>query len=94
MVKEIDFSELNDRIKSVYILDVREPYEFENYNIGGTLIPLKQLSARISEIPTDKDIVVICESGYRSMNAANYIASIYPGMNIFNLKGGLKVLKI
>jgi sulfur-carrier protein adenylyltransferase/sulfurtransferase len=93
MTGEINILQLEERFESVFILDVREPYEFNNYNIGGTLIPLRDLPGRLSEIPADKDIVVVCESGIRSANAANYIASVYTETNVFNLKGGLKVLK-
>jgi adenylyltransferase/sulfurtransferase len=93
MVGEINISDLKEKLDSVFLLDVREPYEFNNYNMGGTLIPLRDLPDRLSEIPADKDIVVVCESGVRSMHAAQYLSGIYTNIKVFNLKGGLKVLK-
>jgi rhodanese-related sulfurtransferase len=50
-----------------FILDVREPSEWNDAHIAGaTLIPLGELQARVSELPKDKEIVVVCRSGNRS----------------------------
>ncbi len=55
------------RDEGAFILDVREPDEWVNFHIpGSTLIPLGELPDRLSEIPTDKKIVVVCNSGNRS----------------------------
>jgi len=51
----------------VYVLDVREQSEWDQAHIENThLIPLGQLASRVSELPTDAPIVVICHSGNRS----------------------------
>jgi adenylyltransferase/sulfurtransferase len=94
MVGEIDSTELKERLDKVFLLDVREPYEFNNFNIGGTLIPMRELPDRLSEIPRDKDIVVICASGVRSLHAAQYISKIYSETNVFNLTGGLRLWRV
>jgi rhodanese-related sulfurtransferase len=50
-----------------FLLDVRTQEEWDQYHaIGATLIPLDQLPNRLSELPKDKQIVVICHSGNRS----------------------------
>jgi rhodanese-related sulfurtransferase len=50
-----------------FILDVREPDEWEAAHIpGATLIPLSRLSSRIAEVPRNQEIVVVCRSGNRS----------------------------
>ncbi len=50
-----------------FILDVREQSEWDGGHIeGATLIPLGQLEARQTELPTDQKIVVVCQSGGRS----------------------------
>ncbi|MFH2040584.1 MAG: rhodanese-like domain-containing protein [Chloroflexota bacterium] len=55
------------REEGAFILDVREPDEWVNFHIpGSTLIPLGELPDRLSEVPTDKTIVVVCNSGNRS----------------------------
>jgi rhodanese-related sulfurtransferase len=48
-------------------LDVREPDEWEAFHIpGATLIPLGQLAARADELPSGREIIVVCRSGNRS----------------------------
>lgn len=55
------------RDAGAFILDVREPEEWEAGHIpDSTLIPLDQLAARVSELPADQPIVVVCRSGNRS----------------------------
>ncbi|HEY4787769.1 MAG TPA: rhodanese-like domain-containing protein, partial [Bacteroidales bacterium] len=93
MVGEINASDLKHRLdnspETLFLLDVREPSEFEYFNIGGTLIPLNKLPDRLHEIPDNKDIIVICKSGVRSFKAARYISESRKDVNILNLKGGL-----
>jgi rhodanese-related sulfurtransferase len=49
------------------LLDVRSEREHERWNIrGSTLIPLKQLRSRLSELPKDQKVFVYCRSGFRS----------------------------
>lgn len=55
------------RDAGAFILDVREPDEWNTVHIpGATLIPLGQLEARVNEVPKDKEVVVVCRSGNRS----------------------------
>jgi len=93
MIDEISALELKRRMATpmdnLFLLDVREPSEFEQFNIGGTHIPLGKLTERLKEIPCDKDIVVVCRSGARSMKAAQFIAESHAANQVFNLKGGL-----
>ena len=50
-----------------FILDVREPSEWNDAHIAGaTLIPLGELASRVNELPKDTEIVVVCRSGNRS----------------------------
>lgn len=50
-----------------FILDVRQPEEWsEGHVAGATLIPLGELPARLSEVPKDQEVVVVCHSGNRS----------------------------
>jgi rhodanese-related sulfurtransferase len=58
------------RAAGTFILDVREPFEWEELHIPeATLIPLAQLSGRVDELPKDQEIVVVCRSGNRSLEA-------------------------
>ena len=79
----------------VFILDVRRQDEWDAYHVANTtLIPLDQLQARLSELPKDKQIVVICHSGNRSKTgrdillAAGFQAtSVTGGMVAWNAQG-------
>ncbi len=55
------------RDAGAFILDVRQPEEWNEYHVpGSTLIPLGELASRVDELPHDQEIVVVCRSGNRS----------------------------
>ena len=57
-----------------YLLDVRTPSEYASGHISNAdNIAVEQLASRISDLPTDKPIVVYCRSGNRSAQAANIL---------------------
>ena len=70
---EITPARLKSRLdagEDVFVLDVREPHEFEIANIPGTtLIPLGSLPQHVHELDSTADIVVHCKSGFRSGKA-------------------------
>jgi adenylyltransferase/sulfurtransferase len=79
-----------DAKEDVFVLDVREPHEYQIVNIGAPLIPLGSLESRIGELAAQKDreIVVHCKSGARSQKAA--LALKQAGFtNVSNLTGGI-----
>ncbi|MEX2602090.1 MAG: rhodanese-like domain-containing protein [Balneolaceae bacterium] len=92
-MKEITVQELKEKIdndESFFLLDVREPFEFEISNLNGTLIPLKELPGRVNELEEyrEEEVIVMCRSGARSANATNFLLS--EGFkNVKNLKGGV-----
>lgn len=64
------------RDEGAFILDVREPDEWKQFHIpGATLIPLGELAARVSEVPQDKQVVVVCRTGRRSLEGRNILVS-------------------
>jgi adenylyltransferase/sulfurtransferase len=77
--------------RPLYLLDVREPHEFQICRIpGSTLIPLGQLPARVTELPTGAgapEIIVHCRSGVRSAKAVRQLQE--RGIASRNLKGGI-----
>jgi len=58
-----------DRGDDLFVLDVREPHEYQICNINGHLIPLGDLPNRVNELDTSKEIVAHCRSGVRSAKA-------------------------
>lgn len=73
---------------TAFLLDVREPFEFELDNIGGHNIPLGELKERLQELPQDRTIVTICQSGKRSQTAQKLLKK-QGFYTVVNLKGGL-----
>jgi adenylyltransferase/sulfurtransferase len=72
----------------IFLLDVREPYEVQIAQIGGTVIPQNDVPQRLAEIPRDREIVVHCRSGARSQRIAEFLKqSGY--QNVVNLAGGI-----
>ena len=70
------------------LLDVREPHEAARRSIGGQLLPLGQLAARLSEIAPGQPVVVHCASGVRSQQAARLLLSSGFG-EVYSLRHGL-----
>ena len=78
--------------KDVLLIDVREEWERDMFNIGGLHIPMGELMSRVNEIPKDKDVVVYCEKGIRSVIVIQRLEAL--GFhNLFNLSGGMKAWK-
>jgi sulfur-carrier protein adenylyltransferase/sulfurtransferase len=90
-VPEIQVEELKralDAKEDVFILDVREPHEYQICNLGGHLIPLADLPRRVGELDRSKDIVVHCRSGARSAKAVAFLRQ--SGFDkVRNLAGGV-----
>lgn len=79
-----------DNGEEINLLDVREPDEHEEYNIGGRLLPLGDIRAMALDDIEDwegKDVVVYCRSGNRSGQASLILENA--GFNPINLIGGM-----
>lgn len=86
---------LDWRIKGVdfQLIDVREAYEFDLENLGGTLIPLSIFAEKTDSVTKEKPVVVHCKSGARSQKAVDILRQ--KGFtNVFNLKGGMLAFAI
>jgi len=77
-----------DRGDDLFVLDVREPHEFQICNLGGYLIPLNDLPKRVSELDSSREIIVHCKMGGRSARAADFLRQ--SGFSkVHNLAGGI-----
>ncbi|MFO7302890.1 MAG: molybdopterin-synthase adenylyltransferase MoeB [Acidobacteriota bacterium] len=89
---EMSVVELKERLDKgdIFLLDVREPREYEINRIeGSTLIPLGELPRRLDELPKDRDIAVQCKSGMRSAKAVNLLRE--KGFTrVRNVRGGIQ----
>jgi len=90
----IEIAALKERIdqqEQINLLDVRQPEEHADYNIGGILLPLGNIiSMQIDEIENlkDKEVIIYCRSGQRSMQACLMLESM-GFTNVKNLAGGM-----
>ena len=74
---------------NVFMLDVREPHEYAAGHIPGiTLIPMGEIANRLSEIPTDQEVIVTCRTGNRSGQIADLLRE-QGFTNVHNMEGGI-----
>src|SRR2546427_2472689 len=90
-VPEIQVEELKRRLdagEDVFVLDVREPHEYQICHIGGYLIPLGDLPKRVHELDSSREIVAHCRSGVRSSKAVDFLRQA-GCRKVHNLAGGI-----
>jgi rhodanese-related sulfurtransferase len=90
---DINIDELKEKLdnKEEFIfIDVREPHEYEEFNLGAKLVPLGDVMKIVSEYEDQKEqeIVVHCRSGARSGMAKNLLTEA-GFINVRNLEGGV-----
>ena len=64
-----DLAAMQERGDNIFLVDVREPNEYETVNLGGKLMPLATLQEHLSELDRSSHIVAHCRSGHRSAKA-------------------------
>jgi sulfur-carrier protein adenylyltransferase/sulfurtransferase len=90
-VPEMQVEELKRRLdagEDLFVLDVREPHEYQICNIGGYLIPLGDLPKRVNELDSSREIVAHCRSGARSAKAVGFLQQA-GFKKVHNLAGGI-----
>ena len=90
-MKSITATELAALIENnddLQLIDVREPEEHDEFNIGGELIPLGEIVHQSQKIATDKPVVVYCRKGIRSQVAIQRLQEKFIFTNLVNLVGG------
>jgi rhodanese-related sulfurtransferase len=90
----ITAEEVNLRLQNgekLNLVDVREPYEHEEFNIGGLLLPLGKIQTMQTEEIEDlknEEVICYCRSGQRSMQACMMLQN-FGFTNVSNLTGGM-----
>jgi adenylyltransferase/sulfurtransferase len=90
-IPEIQVEELKRRLDAgdnLFVLDVREPHEYQICNLGGHLIPLGDLPKRVNELDSSREIVAHCRSGVRSAKAVTFLQQA-GFKKVHNLAGGI-----
>jgi rhodanese-related sulfurtransferase len=84
-----DLKILLDSPRPPLLLDVRESWEREAARLPDTLdIPMMEIPQRLAELPRDRDIVVMCHGGVRSLKVAYFLAQ-NGFTQVTNLTGGI-----
>lgn len=97
-MRNITVDELKARIdagEKINLIDVREPDEYAEYNIGGKLLPLGKIqSMQVDDIEDlkDEEIIVHCRSGKRSLTACMFLETM-GFQNTVNVEGGVMAWK-
>jgi adenylyltransferase/sulfurtransferase len=90
-VPQISVEELKRRMDAgddIFILDVREPHEYQICNLKGYLLPLGDLPKRVHELDSSREIVAHCRSGVRSAKAVDFLRTA-GFRKVKNLAGGI-----
>jgi rhodanese-related sulfurtransferase len=75
---EVSVHEVKTRLakgEQLFLLDVREPFEYDMVHLDAKLIPMNELPHRLSELDREREIILYCHSGVRSASAANFLRS-------------------
>jgi sulfur-carrier protein adenylyltransferase/sulfurtransferase len=86
-ITPVDLKARQDRGDDLFILDVREPHEYQICHLNGKLIPLGELPRRVNELDSSREMVVYCRSGKRSADAIQFLQKA-GFKKLWNLKGG------
>jgi rhodanese-related sulfurtransferase len=89
---EMDVAELDrwrQQAKPFTLLDVRQASELAMASVPGALhIPMREVQARVREIPRDRPVIVMCHVGERSARIARFLVTDGFG-EVYNLEGGI-----
>ena len=92
-ITAIALKEKINNAEDFQLIDVRELYEHEEFNIGGQLIPLNEIIQHIDKIATNKPVILYCRKGIRSQIAIQRLQEKFPFTNLINLIGGTEAWK-
>jgi rhodanese-related sulfurtransferase len=77
-----------DSKQTHFLLDCREPHEYQAARIdGATLIPMRQVAQNLEQIPKDRPVIVYCHHGMRSLDVTFFLRS--KGVAAKSLAGGI-----
>lgn len=91
-MQSIDPNSLQKKVSSggdIFLIDVREPWEHEVFNIGGLLMPMNTVFENLHLIPKDKPVVLYCQKGIRSLIVIQRLEEKFNYTNLVNLSGGI-----
>lgn len=74
---------------TVELIDIREPWEVAICSIGGTAIPMHEITEKVAELSAQKAYVIVCKTGRRAEAVANLLESEFHFSDVAILEGGI-----
>ena len=94
-MKTINAKELKNLQKnnnSFQIIDIREPYEYEDGALTNENIPLDKMMSSLNKIHKDRPVIIYCQSGKRASAIIYMLEKEYKLENLYNLEGGYNAI--
>jgi rhodanese-related sulfurtransferase len=85
-----DFKSARQSQPDLFLVDVREEYEFEDFNIGGINIPMSEVLSRTAEFDNKVEVYLFCASGKRSKTVAYHLSQTIENTIFYSICGGTK----
>ena len=89
----ISIQELKAKMESnatFQLIDIREDYEYDDFNIGGINIPMDNIFSSLDQINKDKEVIFLCNSGKRSKAIIHTLKRKLQLEDLYSVNGGIK----
>ena len=87
-----EFKKLLKNNSNFQIIDIREPYEYEDGALTNENIPLDKMMSSINKIHKDRPVIIYCQSGNRASAIIYMLEKEYKLENLYNLEGGYNAI--
>ena len=94
-MKTINAKEFKNLLKNnnnFQIIDIREPYEYEDGALTNENIPLDKMMSSLNKIHKDRPVIIYCQSGKRASAIIYMLEKEYKLENLYNLEGGYNAI--
>ena len=94
-MKTINAKEFKNLLKNnnnFQIIDIREPYEYEDGALTNENIPLDKMMSSLDKIHKDRPVIIYCQSGKRASAIIYMLEKEYKLENLYNLEGGYNAI--
>ncbi len=90
----LTFASIKHELANYFLVDVREPWEHEEFNIGGINITLYDLINNLEKLKVNKPILFYCATGSRSHTGRKLLVELLSNQKIYTLKDGIDNMKV
>jgi rhodanese-related sulfurtransferase len=87
-----EFKNLLKNNNNFQIIDIREPYEYEDGALTNENIPLDKMMSSLNKIHKDRPVIIYCQSGKRASAIIYMLEKEYKLDNLYNLEGGYNAI--